>query len=55
MYAGDEDLPADDDAFGPFDEDVCPWCGEDVALQGGLEAHVSEPCDEYLAEQSPTA
>ena len=30
MYAGDEDLAADDDAFGPFDEqhpDQCE-CGE---------------------------
>jgi hypothetical protein len=52
MYAGDEDLSADDDAFGPFTDDpeLCPWCGEDVGMQGGLEAHVSEPCAEYLAE-----
>jgi hypothetical protein len=31
-------------------ENPCPWCGEDTAPQGGLEAHISEPCAEYLAE-----
>lgn len=27
MYSGDELLPADDDAFGPFDEDDTMPCG----------------------------
>lgn len=38
-----------------MDDDLCPWCGEDVSLQGGLEAHISEPCAEYLAELNSDA
>jgi hypothetical protein len=33
-----------------YEDETCPWCGEDITMQGGLEAHISEPCDEYLAE-----
>lgn len=33
--------------------DPCPWCGEDVEPQGGLEAHMSEPCEPWLAEAGP--
>lgn len=36
------------------ESEPCPWCGEDTRLQGGLEAHISEPCDPYLMELGQT-
>jgi hypothetical protein len=34
--------------------DFCPWCGEDLEGQGGLEAHLSEPCEPYRVETTQT-